>query len=324
MKASIALAVLNGEKYLPPQLESFLRQTRPPDELVICDNGSDDRTEEIVQEFSSRAPFPVRFYRNEKNIGYARNFERASAFCRGDIIFWSDHDDVWSPEKIADFCNRFQSDPDLLALFSDSELVDQQLRPVGGTLFQVSHFTSQEKALLRNGEGWRVFARHNVIAGNTVAFRSSLVPLLREIPLGVVHDAWLFALVVSLGKIDFFDKCYVKYRLHGNQNVSVLRGSFLNVLRSRLQRATRWERRHWTDEAGRLRAYLSQPEVAAKVELCEALQEKAAWLEGRAAFSTWRLLRLPSIVLNASNYKKFENGFSSMVKDLVVSLSVQE
>ena len=57
MQISIAMATYNGAKYLQEQLDSFLHQTRLPDELVVCDDGSTDATLEILKAFRQQAPF---------------------------------------------------------------------------------------------------------------------------------------------------------------------------------------------------------------------------------------------------------------------------
>jgi glycosyltransferase involved in cell wall biosynthesis len=62
MKVSVALCTFNGSKHLEAQLNSFLSQLRRPDELVVCDDGSVDRTVEILNSFAGRANFPVRIY----------------------------------------------------------------------------------------------------------------------------------------------------------------------------------------------------------------------------------------------------------------------
>ena len=88
MKISIALATYNGAKYLKGQLDSFVNQSRLPDELIICDDCSHDETDKIVHNFISTAPFTVRYFKNKKNLGYAKNFEQAVLYCSGDVIFF--------------------------------------------------------------------------------------------------------------------------------------------------------------------------------------------------------------------------------------------
>lgn len=100
---SIALCTFNGQRYLPAQLDSFLAQTRPPDELIVCDDGSTDDTPRLVEAYAAQAPFPVRFHRNAVNLGVVQNFGQAIDRCQGDWIFLSDQDDLWMPEKLARF-----------------------------------------------------------------------------------------------------------------------------------------------------------------------------------------------------------------------------
>ena len=121
-RLSVALATYNGERYLGEQLESILRQTRLPDELVIFDDASTDSTPAIVQEFAKAAPFPVRFQINAERLGSTRNFEAAIRACSGDIIFLCDQDDVWYPDKIARMEERFIKDPEAGAVFTDADL----------------------------------------------------------------------------------------------------------------------------------------------------------------------------------------------------------
>src|SRR3954453_13857066 len=99
-KLSIAMTTYNGETYLREQLDSFTNQSRPPDELVVCDDQSSDRTFEILNDFRDRTPFEMQIVRNEERLGIARNFEQAIRLCRGDIIFLSDQDDVWMEDKL--------------------------------------------------------------------------------------------------------------------------------------------------------------------------------------------------------------------------------
>src|SRR3954470_19039846 len=83
---SVAMCTYNGARFLGAQLASVAAQTRPPDELVVCDDRSTDETADIVRAFASRAPFPVRLHVNEENLGSTKNFERALSFCEGEVI----------------------------------------------------------------------------------------------------------------------------------------------------------------------------------------------------------------------------------------------
>ena len=83
---SVAMATFMGERHLEAQLESLADQTAAPYELVVCDDGSTDGTVARVEAFARRSRFPVRVEVNPSRLGFADNFRRAAARCRGDAI----------------------------------------------------------------------------------------------------------------------------------------------------------------------------------------------------------------------------------------------
>jgi glycosyltransferase involved in cell wall biosynthesis len=108
---SIAMCTYNGEAYIAEQLESFVKQTYLPSELVVCDDRSQDGTIPIVQDFARTAPFPVRIQVNQATLGVRKNFERAITLCTGDLIALSDQDDVWQREKLVRSVIALESAP---------------------------------------------------------------------------------------------------------------------------------------------------------------------------------------------------------------------
>src|SRR5215510_9347897 len=146
-KVSIALCTYNGAKYLPQLLDSYLAQSRLPDEVVVCDDRSQDETVAILDGFAARAPFSMRLLVNDQNIGSTKNFEKAISLCSGDIIFLSDQDDVWAPSKIEEMVRAFDADQAIGMVVSNAELVDETLRPLGVTLFDRG-YTDEEKKLI--------------------------------------------------------------------------------------------------------------------------------------------------------------------------------
>ena len=87
MKTSVALCTFNGEKFLQEQLSSILSQSVSVNEIVVCDDGSTDQTFEILKNYQGKFPKLFRIYRNQKNLGYVLNFEKAMSLCTGEIIF---------------------------------------------------------------------------------------------------------------------------------------------------------------------------------------------------------------------------------------------
>src|SRR5438105_4625825 len=73
------IPVYNGEKFIRATLESVARQTKLPDRLIVLDNCSTDKTDEIVKEFQ---PIKCEWIRNPKNLGLFGNCNRALEFAR--------------------------------------------------------------------------------------------------------------------------------------------------------------------------------------------------------------------------------------------------
>jgi glycosyltransferase involved in cell wall biosynthesis len=178
MRISIAMATYNGAKYLQEQLDSFLSQTRQPDELIVCDDGSSDATLDILERFRQSAPFTVQIHRNKTRLGFTKNFEKALLKCSGDLVFLSDQDDVWFGSKVDLVEKAFLSHPEKRLVVHDGKLVDEKLNWHGATKL------SQVMA----GFG----TRDALIMGALTVMRRDFLPCALPVPDGIVgHDMWL-------------------------------------------------------------------------------------------------------------------------------------
>lgn len=206
MKISIALATYNGAAYLRGQLDSYIAQERPPDELVVCDDASSDNTVFILESFKKNAPFQVRLINNKTNLGFTKNFEKALSRCTGDLIFLSDQDDVWFPEKIRFVEKAFIENPDKWLLVHDGELVDEKLVSYGAT----------KRGQVVAGYG----SDDHLCTGALTAFRKELVQYALPIPNEIVgHDGWLHSIAKYLDKRMVLNQNLQKIRRH-SQNTS--------------------------------------------------------------------------------------------------------
>lgn len=318
MKLSIAMATYNGEKNIREQLDSFLCQTRRPDELVVCDDGSSDGTVSIIEAFSKNAPFPVEIYRNESNLGYTQNFALAALRCSGDVIFFSDQDDVWLEKKIERVVAAFHSDSQKLLLIHDGKIVDGNLRWRGATKF------SQAKA------GWG--SRMSLATGALSAMRRELKPIVFPIPAGIVgHDWWIYALARSLRVDGLIEEPLQLIRRHG-ENTSAWVGSSvdrinrLDVLASQmntkpatsyLDRAT--YNNALTERLARLRQDPERFEIEVIDDMLEELKSEKSALDLRNALVNAGFIRQKAIALEMmvkGKYRHF-NGVKSFLRDMV-------
>jgi glycosyltransferase involved in cell wall biosynthesis len=212
---SVAMCAYNSERFIREQLDSLVAQTRRPSELVVCDDASTDGTAEIVNAFARAAPFSVRLFVQPGNVGRIANFQTAISLCTGDIIFLSDADDVWHPEKIEAMSQALASAPDATGVFCDAEIVDAALRPIGRSVWEHCGFTPELQARLRSGAGFEPLLRSQAVQGAALAFRMSCRPLLLPLAPHWGHDSWIAVLLFASGALIALDRKLMAYRQHG-------------------------------------------------------------------------------------------------------------
>jgi len=216
-KISVALCTYNGESYLSEQLESIIKQTLPSDEIIVCDDCSTDSTLKILNEFSKISSVPLKIYMNEKNLGVSKNFEKAISLCTGDIIFLSDQDDLWFPEKIEKVIEVFNRNKSCSYVFSDAYVVDEHLHSLGYTMWESISFSKRQRGSFKRGFQLDILLKHNVVTGATMAFRLELRKIILPIPKIWTHDAYIALLGSILGKGCFIEEPLIYYRQHNYQ-----------------------------------------------------------------------------------------------------------
>jgi glycosyltransferase involved in cell wall biosynthesis len=221
-KVSVCLASYNGEKFIREQIESILSDLGPSDELIICDDGSTDRTCSIIQSFNDTR---ITLIYNKKNLGYARNFEKLISLATGDLIFLSDQDNIWIKGKIRKVMSVFQED-------SSIRLVCHNFSPIDafGNDFKIN------MPIYREGKrnSFIILVSHFIKAqfyGCTFCLNRRRIKDLLPFPSSTYsHDHWIVAWAAINGHVFFLDKALIKYRRH-NSNISPLkRFSFKTIL----------------------------------------------------------------------------------------------
>lgn len=244
MKFSIAMCTYNGATHLQEQLDSIRAQTRLPDELVVCDDKSSDATRDILVAFKLEAPFPVRLYFNETNLGCTKNFEKAIGLCDGHLIALCDQDDVWHPEKLSLTEAEFIKSKQTGLVFTDLEICDESLQPLGYRAWEARwvEFATREQRLFKQGKALNLLLTRNVVTGTAMAFRSefkNLILPLHQIQQNMLHDRWIALMISSVAVLTPIPKPLVKYRIHPNQHEGL--GSSAPTATDRQDRARRRE-----------------------------------------------------------------------------------
>lgn len=318
---SVALCTYNGERYIKQQLESISAQSRHPDEVIICDDGSTDRTLEIADEYARNAAFVVTVVRNERRLGSTKNFEKAISLCASDIIVLSDQDDVWRQDKIEKLTLALSEGAS--AVFSNAEVVDEKLNPLGYSLWQKVRFTQRTRRKFRRGKVLETLVGRNVVTGATMAFRRDVIDACTPIPESWVHDGWIALCAAAAGKkIAFVDEPLIKYRQHANNQIGA----------RKLRLSEQWQRVQAVD----LQAHLSlvhRQYTAAYTELSHrgvmSADIKALFEEKIRHITRRQCLRIKGstscvfIVMTelvSGRYSRYSNGWRGAARDLAARL----
>lgn len=200
-KVSVAMTTYNGARFLPEQLESLEGQTRRPDELVVGDDNSADRSAEIVEEFSRGSKMDVRIVRNPANLGFGRNFAQTLLRCTGDYIFFCDQDDWWNADKLAVCTEALDACSVPGIVTHEAWLADADLQSSGRTISQ---------QFLASGASKSNALPYGCCIGFDAFFKHFFLP-----DQSYPHDTWLFYVGRLLGAIQHIDQPLILYRRHG-------------------------------------------------------------------------------------------------------------
>jgi glycosyltransferase involved in cell wall biosynthesis len=327
LKISIALCTYNGAQFLQEQLESIASQTRVPDEMIVCDDISKDNTLEILKEFASKVSFPVNIFINEKNLGSTKNFEKAIGLCTGDIIFLSDQDDVWHPEKVEKIENQFFISPSTALVFTDAELVDENLKPLGYSQWQSNGFNQKEQDYFTRGKFIEVLLKRNVVTGSTMAFRSEFKKLIFPIPNDWVHDGWISLLIAFASDLNLISEPLIKYRQHHMQQVGAGDEglTIYQKIHRKINQLKNLESDYSNFHPECIRYTLAYEHLvnshfpSIKTNKISLLKARASHYCIRSHLPVSRIKRIPFIIkeLLNMNYHRYSEGISSVVGDLL-------
>ena len=320
------MATYNGAAYLEKQIDSLAAQTRKPDELIICDDGSTDGTVALLDSFRGRSPFPVRILLNPTRLGPTANFEQAIRQCSGKIIALCDQDDIWHPDKLERLLTAV-AEPRVGAVFSDADLMDAAGHTLGRRLWTAAGFTPAKRRQAQTGGLFDVLLAYNVVTGATLAFRATYRAQVLPIPRIWVHDGWIALIIAALADVALIPEPLMHYRVHAQQAVGVAAPSVLAALKKVWKDPDAYStsiRRACTtvaDQLGAARAHLAVLSgVHDRERALEHLTAKVDHLRTRANLPQRRLARVGVVAheLLLARYHRYSLGFLSAAGDVVL------
>lgn len=207
----------NHERFIEDAILSVLEQDFPGSdmEILVVDDGSTDRTPEIVRKFAPR----VRLLQ-KKNGGQASAINFGTAAAAGEIVAFLDGDDLWSPNKLSRVALELQKAPQAVMAYhrfrfwnmSDNSVWDGWFNPISGDVLSDK----------------RKFLSYGAVPTSSLAFRRTALYRVMPVPeeCSFMHDAYLIATTMCLGPVLAIDECLTKNRIHGENLWFAERGHF--------------------------------------------------------------------------------------------------
>lgn len=218
---SVAMAVYNGEAYLPEQLDSILKQLEPQDEIVVSYDKSRDNTWQLLQEYQSKYP-QVRVLENQ-NPGINGNFNNAIAGCKGDYIFICDQDDRWADNKRAAVVESFEKHGADMVIHNGVH-IDGEGKVISEPFF----------SMYRIGDGKLKNILKPRYSGCCTAFTREMAAKIMPMPMKLdAYDHWIGTVGEFFGKIAYDERILLYHRLHGGNVTPVSTRSLGVILKAR-------------------------------------------------------------------------------------------
>lgn len=215
----VMMSTYNGEKYLNEQIDSIINQKDVNIYLLIRDDGSNDGTAEILQQYNLRYPDKIEIMWGE-NIGCIGSFYELTYYAYADKQFdffaYADQDDVWMSDKLILGVSRLkQYEKEPAFFYADRLVVDEDKRP----LYRVG----QQEFLVKRGMKKKVLAPGQVFSnGCTQIFNRELLEISTYaeksclVSNKIAHDQWMAIAAAYFAKVEYDCKICIFHRQHEN------------------------------------------------------------------------------------------------------------
>lgn len=216
---SLVMPTYNGETYLREQLDSIYGQTLVPDEVIVVDDCSTDGTVEILKEYSIK--YGLKFYINDTNLGYNKNFAKGISLANGDYICLSDQDDVWKPDKVEKTFNKLVEieNGKPACVSSNASPTDKDLNIIAESLCPTKDSTYEQSLY------WYAFQ------GCTLMFNQRLKDLLFPFPDSFNFDIYIGIYSIFAGNRYHIGEPLMLYRQHGKNAIGTCLSNPLSNVR---------------------------------------------------------------------------------------------
>lgn len=218
-KISVVVATYNGERFIEEQINSIINQSLQPDEIIICDDNSNDLTVEKTKKTIEKSEIEYKIILHKKNQGVVKNFFEGASSASGEYIFLCDQDDYWLPQKIEHMSKILFDDKKVQLVFSDATIVDENLNKRNTSLWETIFFKPSRVKSYQ--DYFNELLRRNIFTGMCMAVRKSLINLITDYPDFMLHDELIGWYALNRGSVYPLQERLVLYRQHSMNVVGV-------------------------------------------------------------------------------------------------------
>ncbi|MBI5858906.1 MAG: glycosyltransferase [Sphingobacteriales bacterium] len=199
---SVVMCTYNGEKFLHQQIGSVLSQTYSNIELLIVDDASSDNTILILEEYK-RKDSRVKYFMNERNLGYNKNFEKGFSLANGEYIAPCDQDDIWSANKIEIMMKEWPEGSLFVYSLSGSFIGDD-----------FENRTDAPKVYYSTIDDVHKLVFNSPVHGHACMFKKELIAGCLPFPADIFYDWWISMHAASTGVIGCIPHTLTWHRVH--------------------------------------------------------------------------------------------------------------
>lgn len=232
METAILLATYNSSKYIREQLDSLYNQTYTEWTIYVHDDGSNDDTIEIIEEYKNKYGNIKIISPEIKHLGPKKNFMHLLSNVDADYYFFCDHDDIWLSDKIFIALSQIKANEganrNLPVVFhSDLSIVDGNLNLIDKSLW---HYAKILPELMHNK---KYVMTSCYITGCTLAINKATKNIIPPIPdNAIMHDWWIGIHAVLKGvTIISYPEPTILYRIHGHNDSGISKNSLFRYIK---------------------------------------------------------------------------------------------
>lgn len=216
-KISVVIPVYNGEKYIAETIQSLLDQTKKANEIIVVNDGSTDKTKDVLENFSKESNLIFHHFSENKGVAFTRNY--GVSLSQGDWILFMDADDLAEPNLLEQYFNKLnESDSDDWVLIHSAY---QQIDEKGSLLKGVHRFKQVHSQDIL---GYQLLRNHVYLSGTLVKKDSFIKSSGFNLSLTHSEDWDLWLRLAAIGGYGYVDIPLFKVRRHGNNTSANIKG----------------------------------------------------------------------------------------------------